>query len=730
MITKIAADSPDKSFESSFFSLAYSKLQEKLYNLLPFLVGFEVVKKSDDNTKALGVFGFKANNGQILFVPAFFVNGAVKDLDILYNKNNEQFYPLNEDWAFMFLKDEGTGIGAVSESDRTKMLKDTPPVDFRNFVIPPRTGKITMASVVDYVKDSDPITKKAVLSLMEDEKNGAEFTEALLRFYPIEKIGAALAINVPDTALKTDVEVIRPADKDKAKKLTSDQKQKLFSQGYLITDKRPNEKKSKMGVFQFVEKLHNPDKSGFCNYLTKGGKLAFGIVLQHPLTFQLGLPAEDTTLIKLDEDGNGFTYQKATSHIWVKDQLTIKNISEFTKTMVEPAEGRPGQDTYILINENLKSTVPFRIVQNFTDGDGLRQLVINEASHENCPTALGYGEVHKKMDNHYYDTKPRYEYGNKTLVFTKKSSDTITFRHNMAYIPKGFKLLKVDHEVPHMPFHPDEKEEARKERQLKFDQQKENFNRSAPGCLYAINDALVGHGVFPFTLRVNGSEYFADIKSAKKRYTDPISMKIAMVTDFGADEKEAEEVVDLLNNQTEVKGYIKFAYTGDTTLPLVDEAPWSNELGQPTTSGIPYQQFASQADGYKGDPTKLGLGVMPDVQGMDASVRKAIQLANSGQKELFDTQTIATLAKYVNPSDKILGYVPSFVDSLDKMGRMIFLMHWDTDKFKEMFGRDELPELMEMLRNVFKNMGELVIFMKRKFPDVSINSNEQTPMEA
>ena len=58
---------PDKDFEQSFFQLAYDKLQEKLFNLLPFLVGFEIVNKSDDGEKALGVFAFKSNNNQIIY---------------------------------------------------------------------------------------------------------------------------------------------------------------------------------------------------------------------------------------------------------------------------------------------------------------------------------------------------------------------------------------------------------------------------------------------------------------------------------------------------------------------------------------------------------------------------------------------------------------------------------------------------------------------------------------
>ena len=174
-----------------------------------------------------------------------------------------------------------------------------------------------------------------------------------------------------------------------------------------------------------------------------------------------------------------------------------------------------------------------------------------------------------------------------------------------------------------------------------------------------------------------------------------------------------------------LEGQIKVAYLGDATLPVEDEQPYTNELGQTTYTGIPYYQTAGTEDGYTGDPTQLGLGVKPDETQVRNNVETATALAQSGQKEIFDTQSIATIAKYVNPNEKILGYIPSFVASLDKLGRMLFMIRWETEKFQDMYGKDEMPELVELVKNVFNNLGDLIIFMKRKVPDLSINTNEQ-----
>jgi hypothetical protein len=101
-------------------------------------------------------------------------------------------------------------------------------------------------------------------------------------------------------------------------------------------------------------------------------------------------------------------------------------------------------------------------------------------------------------------------------------------------------------------------------------------------------------------------------------------------------------------------------------------------------------------------------------------------MAHNGQKEVFDTQAIAALSRYTDTSTKIVEYIPNFVTSLDKLGRMLFLAYWDTEKFEKMYGKDELPELIELIKNVFTNLGDLIIFLKRKIPDISINSNEQS----
>lgn len=723
-LTKSAAQ--DQEFEQGFFQLAFDKLQSKLFNLMPYFVGFELVRKSENGDKAVGVFAFKSANGQILFVPAFFIDGKVKELDTLYSRNNNQFYPLNEDFAELFMKDDVTGIGSVSPMNRNDLTKDMPPLDFRDLSVPPRTGRQVIASVLDYVEGEGNQTKQAFWELME--KN-ADFTEAVRRFYPDEKIAKALVRNDAPVAKKiTKVKAYKNV-KDLDPNASVDLKKKIMDRGYTIIDHREPEEKSKFGIIDMAGKFTNPTDSGFYTYITETGALRYGLIFTRPTQLNQGFSTNNTIVIDLESDTPGLTFV-TNQPVFIKDQIRVQDYSAAHKMMEEPAEGLPSfSNVYILVNDNLKASVPFRIIENFKENDGIRRLKIEPDWSCGC-------ELPPRSNSAKLDGFP----GEVTLMFTKKGGDKLDFRGKFVYVPKGFKLLHIKPRYDDFSAGYDPTPEGQKKQR----DEKAWLRRSKPGTVTHVTELLQEKFVYPMTVHTNGSDYFLTIKDAKKQYDSPVTAKIAMVCDLGMDEAAANDLIDHLIPDITVSGHLKLAYTGDQVLPLQDEAPGADDFGTPTYYGIPYQQMADRSDGYTGNPTAKGLAESdpnPQNQGMASGassqgqgkkpfnindeVQNAVSMANSGQKEIFDTQAIATLAKYTDPSSKALSYIPNFVSTMDKLGRMLFMIYWDTEKFQEMYGKDELPELIEMLKSVFKNIGDLVIFMKRKFPDISINNDDQ-----
>lgn len=730
----------DDQIEGAFFQLAYQRLQDTLKNLIPYLVGFEIVKKNEDNTKALGVFGFRSNSGQILYVPAFFINGKVKNLDLLYSKNNEQFYPLNEDFAEMFIKEELLGLGDNSKENRSDIMRDATQGDYRQMSVPPRTGRYAIASVIDYVKDSDNNTKKAFTELIEKD---AEFCEAVLRFYPLDKVAEAIVpLEDGDKYRKSGqapkkLKLIQPTDKDEVKKLTQAGKETLLTQGYVIVDDRAVDEKSTFGVVDYLKKFTNPDESGFYSYITKMGGLRYGLLIVRPKQLQQDFATDDTLVVDLDSK-DGTTYIKDHKGVFIKDQIRVQDYSAAHKMMVDVAEGKPGySNVYILINENLKATQPFRINANFKDASGIRRISVEPYSEANwCERDDKGGQWDKPGSVHDLPRGNYYEHPKKAkevmLVMTKRQSDRLEYKDCMIYVPSGYKLLKItpaDHNRPVMPMYPEnspmiskkDKEESNK-RKLEAEAEKERLVKGEPGYPGTLHGILKDKNIFPMTVHTNGSEYFVDLDGAKKKYDDPIKAKIAMVMELGLDEKAASDLLDSLVPGFTKKGHVKLAYTGDVYPQPFEEQPYVNEFGQNTTVGVGQENTLPTMDSYTGNPTRQDLGSMPEVKGIDPKyVTQAVQLAQNGQKEIFDTHMLSTLAKYVGVGDKISEYLPSMVESMDRLGRILFLLHWETDKFKEMYGRGDLPELVELVTSVFKNLGDLIIFLKRKSPELNIN---------
>ena len=100
----------DNQFEQSFSNLAHAYLKDKAPGLLDYEVGFELMERNEDSTKAVGIFGFKVGS-QWLYAPVFFINGDLKGHELLYLKDQDQFVPLKENWLNYLLRRKPAQLG-------------------------------------------------------------------------------------------------------------------------------------------------------------------------------------------------------------------------------------------------------------------------------------------------------------------------------------------------------------------------------------------------------------------------------------------------------------------------------------------------------------------------------------------------------------------------------------------------------------------------------------------
>lgn len=118
--TAEAAGSSEAGFEQAFSSLAYAYLKDRAPRLLDYMVGFQLVERNEDNTKAVGVFGFHVGD-QWLYAPVFFLNGELKGHELLYIKNQDSFAPLKENWVNYLMSRKPHVLGEATEKDTFRL---------------------------------------------------------------------------------------------------------------------------------------------------------------------------------------------------------------------------------------------------------------------------------------------------------------------------------------------------------------------------------------------------------------------------------------------------------------------------------------------------------------------------------------------------------------------------------------------------------------------------------
>ena len=83
----------------------------------------------------------------------------------------------------------------------------------------------------------------------------------------------------------------------------------------------------------------------------------------------------------------------------------------------------------------------------------------------------------------------------------------------------------------------------------------------------------------------------------------------------------------------------------------------------------------------------------------------------------FDTAMIGSMLKAVRQDSMVDRYLGDLMKGMDRVGRILFMFYFHQDDFGDRYGKAEMPELEDSLRNTFEAMGDLVLFLKQKSVD-------------
>ena len=799
----------EQGFESSFSSLAYAYLKDKSPRLLDYIIGFQLVDRNEDNTKAIGLFGFKVGE-QWLYAPVFFLNGDLKGHELLYIKKQDSFVPMKENWVNYLISRKPHVLGEGSQQTTHQLgglmpnlqrMSRTPTGskygsdgyaphidEWARPALPAFFAMGTKRAIGLYgslVKDaSAPLNFAAVVAnpfraafastAAKLDLNGFMSDIGLLKTgyekcyqcYPLIKQGfdtfygedfflrtakglkrkeeslvkvaarmdpkrrpprsptgsrrMSLSIMPPKTEpeekcgelyvyaldINEDVEgtitVNRP-------ELTDEERERLLKDTVLIKDERDSSKTSIAYNTQTRLDLLNPTETGVYDVLEKPGTFGTMVVLHNPHSGR-GREAF-SVVIRKDSPKNWKNIHS--SNLWAKS-----NGSPEREDWQKWVKGLDGVETlkkggvYVAVHENGSATLPFEVKEDYGDG------AYSVSWKDYIPWSGRSGNL-PKLDRPS-DWEVGYDPWKARIYINKRPGSKLKTVNGELSVPDSFKLIKVA-DPPKPPKNKDSLVGMCCPSSVD-DGDGSAENPIQPGNLIDVQ-MLLHKTASVVKLHDTGS----DIVVKSKFGTEQMSKKaalISLVRKHGLREEAArlmlKEAASQQVHNRAATFFVKYAYGGTDLQSGAPGAPMFPEpemgieqMGPNAVQSIYPQEEFLPVEGMSSqytDPNVYDPWYQPDQNAMQV----AQQAAAGGQKEVFDATMIGGMLKAVRQDSLVDRYLGDLMKALDKLGRILFMFYWHQEEFEDRYGKQDLPELEDSLRNAFEVLGDVVLFLKEK----------------
>lgn len=755
---------PSNSFEQSFASIAYTYLQDKAPVLLDYLVGFQLVERSDDNSRAVGVFGAK-HGKQWLLMPVFFLNGDMKGHELLYLKDKDLFVPLKENWVNYIINRKPSVLGeGVPETQQqlgiqapdmesmrhtpshSKFGSFSPPVkqwskeagvfphiakwatenpsqryqglnealDFGKFIgTDLRFAKAAaewqktcpvMHNAFATFYDVTSTIKSALLRLRDECTNAPSPIFSYRKAAQSNKKicnGSVLKQAVADTFKKVEV-ITEQVVTENLPTMNESEKEKLLRDGYLIRDHRSGDEVSSVYNTQIPMTLVNPDETGIFDVLLKPGVFGRCLVIVNPLG---GSSRVGTALVDLDSGKRHVNTDLRRIFIKQDDQAASTAESEFQKWLSGQSDSESPQvdARYVLLTQKGTGTYPFEVRADV--GDGVYEVRFDDY------IPYGYSSDRPVVVE---STESRF------VVFGSRPGSEFRRVGGHLYVPDTAKLVKI-RDVPTCAKCRKTREECDCSyfRDSEYDAPRLSPGDMADVQLQLINKQASGE-LHELKIWSDGNEAVINNTRMSK-----MAALLDLVVKHGMREKIAKKLIKS-SERSAKRWLVKYAAPGLLGPYDAVEGPMSSPFpADPNLSIDP--SFGNVPMQYADDGQYVNVPGMQDadarqiydpMQGLDPqTMQVAQQAAQSGQKEIFDVSAVSGMLKTVRQESMVDKFLPDLIKALDRLGRMLLFFYWHNKSFAERYGKKDLPELEDSLRNSFEDVGDLVLFLKQKTVD-------------
>ena len=777
----LGGDGNDTQFEQAFSNLAHAFIKDKAPSLLDHEVGFQLMDRNEDNTKAIGIFGFKVGT-QWLYAPVFSLNGDMKGTELLYIKDQDQFVPLKENWLNYILQRKPNVMGEEVNRNLSQLGVLSP--DLQAFSRPPAkfasaNGMETGEAAFAYFATSNPLTddkysnlktlpdflKEAGLSVVKSLIKGIEsfpaIADAIEQTYGLKTIKQAIAeaskVEEKEAAKKVKWIKQQVLDKDEeeeddspvkpkgvleayngnidrkvirekasavailtAKTVTErgigfeptdKEKENIITEGYSVRDERPET--AVAFEVQTPLSLTSPTCTGVYDILCRPSEFCKSLVIYNPVGPKG--TANFSTIVDLDEKKKQWTNIHP-GNVWTRERATqAHEMKELQESLPDATPAKLKEDgLYVLVGGNKEGTLPFRVKEKIDGDDASANFKVEFMDYSSAGRPANLPQINDRNKDSYNGYNRDFApYGcgcSSILHLTNKTGGRMRNHYGELYVPQGFKVIELSDSGD--DGHSDRSEKPPIQYGNLLDLQKAIYEKTAG-----------------LTVRHSGTH--VDVNGVN---LSPKEATTHLIQSWCLREKQARAIVKIASEKKVVSYRVKFP-EGYEKLFLKSAAPGDPiDRTMTAVSGAP--PFPSPPSGLEQTmlgsvqslyPQQEALPVMPtgynlvgNEQIYDPRLPDPKTMAigykaqQAGQKEVFDTSMIGSLLKNVRSDSMVDKYLGDLMKGMDRIGRILFSFYWHGEEMQDRYGKKDMPELEESLRNAFEAVGDVVLFLKQK----------------
>lgn len=773
---KVADGGYDTPFEQAFANLAHVTLAEKAPKLLDYELGFQLLDRKDDNTKAFGVFGFKVGS-QYLYAPVIFLNGVLKGTELLLIKDQNLFVPLDEDWETYLLGRKQLALGKPTDRDTTQLGVLAPNL----YQLSRSPYKIASATpkMADWAVDFLPMFADAVLTKVAADRadrftellgslgeDGAEFITKVAESYPVlygtileaygtEKIASTLAKIDSDISQSKRVSLLKVAEAPQKKAesvqvylrqeirignmpaLAEPEREELMSNGRLVKDQREDGEKSIVYSMSEPLSLFNPAETGIYQVLVRPHKLERCLVIIGPI----GREGRSNfcTIVSLERKGLYRNTDPASVHCKSQESRNEWNewfdkLSDADSLSINERD-RWNSERVVILSRDGTGTCPLRARMKYVDSISDSY----EISFDNYCRSNSHSFHGNSYSSRPTILKGRFEVPDAdmdSLRFTGRQGSQFRCTKDELQVPRGFKKFVVREADP--SYGPGPASES-------------STTQAKPEVLIPGDPSDILEALYQGSEIVTLTKSSGDLHLNGQKVSKPELFK-DLIEKWGLDASDAAKIE---NNTDEMKSKQTYAIVRRKPKPTDDKPPIKLKFnkkadpyltgGGPSAPGLmeppllsdtfSNSRAAFQPEFQASIPVP---SMLPDVGNRDKqrpivpdpqAMQVAMQAASTGQREVFDTSMFSSLLDAVGDETMVDRYLSDLVKSMDRLARIYLQSLWHGKEFAERFGTSDMPEIVDGLRNTFKRMGKLVLKLKQKGVEHKMDNGMNVDLE-